>query len=85
MTIKISISSESEAILRRLAEQEQRSVEAMAAEIMERSLRTPSLDEILAPIRAEFEKSGMTDEQLSEALERAKHDQRSQRGMRRAS
>jgi hypothetical protein len=85
MTLRIDISAEAEARLRDRAAAGSQPVEQAAARLLEDALRRPSLDEVLAPIRAEFEASGMTDEQLADVLERAKHDLRAQRRSRLAS
>jgi hypothetical protein len=50
-----------------------------ASELIEHAVNTPSLDEVLAPVRAEFEDSGMSDDELSDVLEKAKHQMRAER------
>lgn len=40
--------------------------------VLERTLSTPSLDEVLAPFRAEVERSGITDDELDELVEKAR-------------
>ena len=37
------------------------------------------LDQVLAPVREAYEASGMTEEELSDVLEKAKHDMRAER------
>ena len=39
----------------------------------------PPIDEVLRPIREAFLASGMTDEELGELLEKAKHEMRAER------
>ncbi len=41
---------------------------------------SPSLDEVLAPVRQAFAESGMTDDELGDLLEDAKHAARAGRG-----
>lgn len=54
--------------------------------IVEQSTQKPlSLEEISGPVYQRFLESGLTDEQLSELLEREKHEARSQRRTRQAS
>jgi hypothetical protein len=54
--------------------------------IVEQVTRKPrSLEEISGDIYTRFVESGMTDDQLGEALEREKHEDRAQRRARRAS
>ena len=85
MTLHISISEEAEAKLRQRATAGGQTPEAVAARLVEEGLGRPSLDQLLAPVWSEFDASGMTDDQLSELLERAKHEQRQERRSRRAS
>ena len=79
MTLRIDISPEAEAKLRERAASIAQPIEQMAARLLEDAVRRPSLDELLAPVRAEFEATGMTDDQLAELLEHAKHDLRTRR------
>ena len=85
MRLSISISEQAEAKIRERAATEGQSPEAVASRLVEEGLQRRSLDEILAPVRAEFEATGMTDEALGELLDRAKHEMRDQRRNRRAS
>lgn len=85
MTLHISISAEAEAKLRERAAADGQPLEAVAARLIEDAVRRPSLAEALAPVRAEFEASGLTDEQLGDVLERAKHEMRATRRARKAS
>jgi len=41
-------------------------VAAYASDLLERAVLKPSLDEILAPVRADFANSGMTEEEIME-------------------
>lgn len=85
MTLRVPVSDEIEARLRQLAEAGGQPVEQVAARLLEDAVRRPTLDEVLAPVREEFAASGMTEDQLSELLERAKHDMRALRRTRKAS
>jgi hypothetical protein len=85
MKLNISISPEAEARLRERASATGEPLEQVASRFVEEALRRPSLNELLAPLRAEFEASGMTDDELAELLERAKHEMRAVRRARRAS
>ena len=77
MTLEISISSEAEARLREKAAAVGADVAAYAAGVLERSAKRPvSLEEISGPIAEEFRQSGMTEDELSELLETAKHNMR---------
>ncbi len=62
MQLHISISKEAEAKLRERAAAGGRSPEAVAAELVEDAVRQRSLQDVLAPVWAEFEASGMSDE-----------------------
>lgn len=62
-----------------------KAVDEYAAELIENAVTAPSLDEVLAPLRAEVVASGVTDDELSDLLENAKHEMRAERRARRAS
>lgn len=79
MVIQIPLSPETEAKLRVQAKAAGQEINAYAAALLERAAKQPPLEEILAPIRAEFAASGMTDDQLGEYLEEAKHEMRRDR------
>jgi hypothetical protein len=50
-----------------------------AAELIEDAITQPSLDEMLAPVREQFARSGMGEDELSDFLEDAKHRRRVER------
>ena len=80
MTIQIPISPETEAKLREKAAAVGEDIAAYAAGVLERSAKQPlSLDEISGPIGEQFRQSGMTEDELTDLLENAKHDKRRQR------
>lgn len=76
MTLHISISPEAETILRQRAAAAGKAPDALAAELVEAGVKRPPLDEFLAPWRAEVEATGMTEAEIGDMLERAKHDMR---------
>ena len=76
MTMSLTLPPETEA---RLAEQAQaagKDVQTYAADVLRSVAARPSLDELLAPVRKAFAESGMTEDELSDQLEREKHDAR---------
>ncbi len=85
MTLSISISAETEAKLKAKAAVEGVDLPTYAARVLEQLACRPTLDELLAPLRAEVEASGITEAQLTNLLEEAKHEQRDQRHSRKAS
>ena len=85
MALKVPLSDDAEARLRERALAAGVDAETYAARVLERELSRPTLDEVLAPLRAEVEATGMTEDELSDLLERAKHEMRAERRARRAS
>ena len=77
--LSIPISPEVEAKLKAKAAVAGIDMQTFAALTLERAASRPSLDELLAPLRAEFEASGMSEQQLVELLEAAKHELRNAR------
>lgn len=77
--MKIPVTPDTEAKLKAKAAVAGVDVETFAAKALERFASRPPLDQVLAPLRAEFEASGMSDDDLTELLEEAKHDMRAQR------
>lgn len=51
-------------------------VPTYAARVLEAEAQRPPLEEALRPVRDAFDKSGMSDDQLAETLEREKHEAR---------
>ena len=77
MTLEIIISPDAEAKLREKAAAVGEDISSYAAGVLERSAKRPlSLEEISGPIAQEFRKSGMTEDELTELLESAKHEMR---------
>jgi hypothetical protein len=86
MVLKLSISAEAEATLKAKAEAAGVDVETYAAAIVEQSTTAPlSLREISGPIAQDFANSGMTEDELSDLLEEAKHAMRAEKRGRQAS
>jgi hypothetical protein len=74
MTIMINLSPEQE---KRLAERAARSgqeVTAYVHHLIDRDLDPKSLGAILAPVRRDFEESGMTDDDLGALVEEVRED-----------
>ena len=77
MTLTISLPPESETKLQERARAVGLDVPSYAAQIIQHSLRSPrSLEEIGGPVYQRFLDSGVSDEQLGEELEQAKHEMR---------
>jgi hypothetical protein len=68
MTLQISVGSETEARLRRLAEAAGTDVESYVSRVVEQIAAKPALEELLEPLRKEFAASGTTDEQLTQEI-----------------
>jgi len=84
MTIHISISPGAEHRLHDKARAAGLAPEALAAKILEEQLVRPSIDEILRPLREEVAASGMSEDQLGDLLEKAKHEMRAKQAPGRA-
>lgn len=85
MVLSIPITAETETKLRAKAAVAGVDVQTFAARTLERVASRPALDDSLAPLRAEFDATGMTEEELVELLEIAKHEVRAERRARQAS
>lgn len=82
MTIQIPISAETEAKLREKAAEVGQDIIDYAAGVLERIAEPPhSLREISGPLFDEFKASGMTDDELGDFLDDAKHRMRKQRSV----
>ncbi len=80
MVLSLSISSEAEAKLRAKATAAGLDLETFAARHLERMASPPkTLREISGPIAEQFERSGMSEGELSEFLEAEKHAMRVER------
>jgi hypothetical protein len=77
MTLTISLPPETETKLQERARAAGLDLPSYAAQIIECSLRAPrTLEEISGPVYQRFLDSGVSDEQLGEELEQAKHEMR---------
>jgi hypothetical protein len=85
MVISISLSPELEDRLKAKAAAAGLDMATFASRTLERVAARPSLDEVLEPLRAEFYRSGMSENELTEFLEQAKHEARTERRARQAS
>lgn len=80
MTLTIPLSSDAEAKLRLRAAAAGEDISSYAARLLEHFAEPPTpLEELSGPIYQRFLDSGMTDDQLGELLEKAKHDMRAER------
>lgn len=79
MTLQITLTPEAESRLRERAAAVGKQPAELAGAIVERDVRRPTLEEISGPIYQEFLKSGMTDDELGDMLEAAKHAMRAEK------
>lgn len=80
MTLHISITPDTEAGLRERAAAVGQDIATYAAGVLARAAQRPvSIAEISGPVGRRFDASGMTEDQLTEELERAKHEARAKR------
>lgn len=79
MTLEISLTPEAETRLRERAAAAGKHPADLARAIVERDVRRPTLEEISGPIYQEFLRSGMTDDELGDMLEEAKHAMRAEK------
>jgi hypothetical protein len=80
VTLHVPVAPGTEARLRERAALVGQDVATYAARVLERSAEQPlSLEEISGPIAEEFHRSGMSEEQLSDLLEKAEHEARRRR------
>lgn len=80
MTLTISLPPESAAQLQRRAEASGVDVSTYVSKLLQHFTEPPApLEELSGPIHDRFRASGMTEDQLAEELERAKHEMRAER------
>lgn len=79
MNLSVPITPEIEARLRERAASAGKAPETYAAEVLARDLSRPSLDEVLEPVCREVEASNLSEDELSDLLERAKLEMRRSR------
>jgi hypothetical protein len=84
MTLTISLPPDAAKKLRERAKELGIDVQACAAELLQSSLRPRrSLEDISAELGKRFADSGISEEELEEDLDRAKHEMRAERRARR--
>jgi ribosomal protein L12E/L44/L45/RPP1/RPP2 len=76
MTIRVQLNADEEIALKKKAQAAGIDVAAYALRVLRSEANRPSLDELLAPVRAGFAQSGLTDDQVAEQYEGEKHAQR---------
>jgi len=75
MTLTIELKPETEARLKNRAVALGYEVDNFVENLIEKELNKPkTLDEIFAPVRREFEKSGMTEDELDELIYQARRE-----------
>jgi hypothetical protein len=79
MVLQLPISPDVEAKLRAKAAAAGVDLDTYVARTLEMEAQRPAIDAVLAPVRAGFEASGMTEDELTDLLEEAKHELRSER------
>ena len=80
MTLIISVPPESEARLKQRAAASGQDVSTFVSQLVRQLFDVPrSLEELSGPIQERFAASGMSEEELGEELERAKHAARADR------
>ena len=85
MTLTLNLNDDDE---RRLAEKAKSAgidVNTYVECVVRAAATRPPIDDVLRPVRDAFRESGMTDDELAQLLEKAKHDMRSERRARQAS
>lgn len=79
MTLSIQIAKSLEDRLAEKARNAGLDVSSYVAQVVEAHARKPTLKELSGPVYEQFVASGMTDEELGEFLEQAKHEMRAER------
>jgi hypothetical protein len=77
--LKLLLGSDTSERLKQRAAASGKEVADYAAALIEDAVTKPSIDEVLAPIREQFARSGMSEDELSNFLEDAKHRRRDER------
>ena len=66
LAMKLRLSKLASEKLAQRAAESGRDLSAVASDLIERAVIQPSIDEILSPVRADFARSGMTEQELME-------------------
>jgi cytochrome P450 len=77
--LKVHLPPDASEKLRQRAAASGKGIADYASELIEDAVTKPGIDEVLAPVRAQFARSGMTEDELSDFLEEAKHRRRAER------
>lgn len=73
-TIEINLPAELVQQLDERAKQTGRNRADYAGELLAKNLRAPTLNDLLAPLRQQFEESGMTDDELDALVEEVRDE-----------
>lgn len=68
MEITIKVSDEVGRMIFARANKDGKDVAAFAARVLEREAKKPNLEELLAPVRAQFAASGLTEDELTQIV-----------------
>jgi hypothetical protein len=79
MTLAVPISADAQARLVTKAQAAGVDVSTYAARVLEREARRPTVQELSGEIAENFRRTGMTEEEMGEVLEREKHAAREAR------
>jgi hypothetical protein len=79
MTLTLQIPDEEQRLLAQKAADAGLDVQSYVERIVRVAAARPPIDEVLRPIREAFRASGMSDEELSDLLEKAKDEMRIER------
>jgi hypothetical protein len=77
--LKLHLRADANRKLKERAAASGKDVADYAAKLIEDAVTNPSLDEVLSSVRERFAASGMSEDELSEFLEDAKHRRRTDR------
>jgi hypothetical protein len=79
MVLTISIPEDVAAKLGERAAANGKAVPEYASQLVEQAVKAPTIDEILEPIRADFARSGMSEQKIMELGSRELHELRTRR------
>jgi hypothetical protein len=79
LMLQIPLPPDTETKLRERASARGQDVSSYAAHLLKEALNTPSVDELLAPVREAYDKSGITEDESFDFLETEKHAMRRDR------
>jgi len=79
MTLSIDILPQTEARLRLQAEASGKDIRTYVSQLIEQSATKPSLDELLAPLRKQFEEAKVSDEELISDITAAQSEYRTEK------